>query len=614
MASERAIANTADLGVRVRHFAFSLVLALSGTGICGSARAADHTLNDVTIDFGVIKVVIPKIEIHGTPLDLAGATSLFDAKSTESAVSRFSRLNAATILVPELHLDQDIAGQRQRATYKDTTATDIVAGRIGKMTTASTTAVTTDKIFGSISQKIGLTTVEGLDLTVGARFLTEAARPGETPDFQTLYKSYAFSDYAMAFGAIGTVKLVSATARDARVRQGNTPFMAMMPEIMAFVEKQNAATARGEKAGEPGKDDMKAIGRIFGILENFENGEMEAVGLTGSFKAQGVPLDFRLARMFFSDKADKGAFRLEGFDLSGGPVKAALASYSANGFSFAGTIRAVVEAFQSDNPDAALAANPLKYIPKLGSIKISGLSIEAPDDKVRDTAGKPETVKLGLRAGEIGVGAQTNGIPTAITFSLDGLSMPISAGETRAGLRDIAALGYNGVDLSMAIEGAWSEARNEFTIGNVALAGVDMGSIALSGLLGNIGKDVFSGDQALMQVALLGASAKKLDIEVKDKGLFARVIEREAKVRKKSAEDLRKEFGTIAAVGLTAILGPSDGAKTIVAALSRFVARPGALTLSASARSASGLGLADVIAISEPAAIFDKLDVKASAE
>jgi hypothetical protein len=212
------------------------------------------------------------------------------------------------------------------------------------------------------------------------------------------------------------------------------------------------------------------------------------------------------------------------------------------------------------------------------------------------------------------VGAQKDGIPTALKLTLDGLSMPISPRETRDGLKDIAALGYKGVDLSAGIEGAWSEARNEFAISNISFAGVDMGTLTLSGLLGNISKDVFSGDTALAQVALLGASAKKLDIKVQDKGLFARVLEREAKAKKKSAEDLRKEFGTIAAVGLPAILGPSDGAKAIAAALARFVAKPGTLTLSAAAKSASGIGLADVIAISDPSAIFEKLDVKASAE
>jgi hypothetical protein len=70
----------------------------------------------------------------------------------------------------------------------------------------------------------------------------------------------------------------------------------------------------------------------------------------------------------------------------------------------------------------------------------------------------------------------------------------------------------------------------------------------------------------------------------------------------------------MATVGLASILGPSDGAKQLSAALSRFVARPGTLNVSAKAKTGSGLGLADVIAIGDPTAIFEKIDLKANAE
>ncbi|MNY65063.1 hypothetical protein D3C86_2022750 [compost metagenome] len=70
----------------------------------------------------------------------------------------------------------------------------------------------------------------------------------------------------------------------------------------------------------------------------------------------------------------------------------------------------------------------------------------------------------------------------------------------------------------------------------------------------------------------------------------------------------------IANLGLAAMLGPSDAAKILTAAVSRFVARPGTLTVAASAKSASGLGLADVITMAEPTELFDKIDLKADAQ
>ena len=59
---------------------------------------------------------------------------------------------------------------------------------------------------------------------------------------------------------------------------------------------------------------------------------------------------------------------------------------------------------------------------------------------------------------------------------------------------------------------------------------------------------------------------------------------------------------------------PSDAAKALTAAVSRFAAKPGTLTVQASAKSTSGLGLADVLTIADPTEIFDKIDLKANAE
>ena len=41
---------------------------------------------------------------------------------------------------------------------------------------------------------------------------------------------------------------------------------------------------------------------------------------------------------------------------------------------------------------------------------------------------------------------------------------------------------------------------------------------------------------------------------------------------------------------------------------------PGTLAIEASAKSASGLGLADVITLNDPTEILDKIDLKATAE
>jgi hypothetical protein len=69
----------------------------------------------------------------------------------------------------------------------------------------------------------------------------------------------------------------------------------------------------------------------------------------------------------------------------------------------------------------------------------------------------------------------------------------------------------------------------------------------------------------------------------------------------------------MAAIAIPAMLGDSPAAKTIASAVARFVARPGTLSLSATAP-AGGIGLADVIALGDPKAVLGKIEVKADAQ
>lgn len=115
-------------------------------------------------------------------------------------------------------------------------------------------------------------------------------------------------------------------------------------------------------------------------------------------------------------------------------------------------------------------------------------------------------------------------------------------------------------------------------------------------------------------MALLGATAKNVELKLQNLGLAEKLIENEAKKSKRKVEDVRREYGMMASLGLAAILGPSDGAKALANAIARFVAKPGTLTVKANAKTATGLGLADVITLGDPTEIFDKIDVEATAE
>jgi hypothetical protein len=167
--------------------------------------------------------------------------------------------------------------------------------------------------------------------------------------------------------------------------------------------------------------------------------------------------------------------------------------------------------------------------------------------------------------------------------------------------------------MSWATAAAWSAPTNELVVREVSVRGAGMGATNFRATLGGVTRDVFSPDNAMALVALMGATIKNADLTIENGGLFERLVTQEAKKQKKSADDLRKEFGMAAAIAVPAMLGGSGQAKAIGQAVARFVAKPGKLSISAKAKDPAGLGLAD-FAMGDPGAILDKLDVTATAE
>jgi hypothetical protein len=82
-----------------------------------------------------------------------------------------------------------------------------------------------------------------------------------------------------------------------------------------------------------------------------------------------------------------------------------------------------------------------------------------------------------------------------------------------------------------------------------------------------------------------------------------------------TADNLRSQWGTQAALGIPAMLGSSDKAKALGNAIATFIAKPKSLAISVKAKDANGLGLTDVMGGSgpDPKVVFEKLDVTASA-
>lgn len=591
------------------------------------AAAADFQIDNLKLDLGAVVVAAPKVAVKGSPLEREAFVSLFNGATGEGAVARMSRLNADEISAPELTVEQNIGPQKQVTVYRDVRFSSIREGRIGRGETSGATIKVTGGEIGQMSGEMKRMSIETLDLHQIARVLSERAAPGKDEPMVTVFGRFEQNGYSLDLGPAGKMSLGKSSGRDFKAKLGPEPLGELFGRLMAQAEAEQKALKDPAAKRDEEADKRMALA-MFSLFEIFDYGSGEvrdmAMNITAPPKPGAAPakIEMKVARIAYGEDAPgKSGMAMEGFSFAGDGVKGAIDSLSSSGFSFGPVLKELRELLAKPEKEALESIDYRKLVPTLGTVRLTGLAVEAPQPQQpsqpgKTTRAKPaEPIRVGLGTFEIKAGEQLNGIPTSLALTIDKLTAPVVAnGSNDAALRDLIAMGYKALDLSAKLDLAWTAASNELAIRTLSFGGAGMGQFEASGTLGNVTKDLFSSDLALAQIAALGATARNVQAKLQNLGLFEKLIENEARKAGRKPEEIKRQYAMMASLGLAAILGPSDGAKALSAAISRFVAQPGTLTVEASAKSASGLGLADVIAISEPTEIFDKIDIKANAQ
>lgn len=584
------------------------------------AAAADFQIDNLKLDLGALVVAAPKIAVKGSPLEREAFVSLFNGTTGESAVARMSRLNAAEISAPELTVEQNIGPQKQVTIYREIRFSDIREGRIGRGETSGGTIKVTGGEIGQMTGEMKRMSLEVLDLRQIARVMSERAAPGKDEPLVTVFGRFEQDGYTLDMGPVGKVSLGKSSGRDFKAKVGPEPLADLFGRLVAQAEADQKALKDPTVKRDTEADKRMALS-MFSLLDMFDYGSGEVRDMVMAMSVPPKPgeapvkMNMRLGRIAYGEDAPtKSGLVIEGFEFDGNGVKASTDSVSYSGFSFGPALQALKELLAK--PEAEIDPNTLdyrKFIPTLGTVRISGQSIEVPQP------GKPgqpplPPLRVGLGTFEIKAADQFNGIPTNLSLIIDKLTVPVVEGAGNPAARDLIAMGYRNLDLSAKLDLGWNATSNELAIRTLSFGGGGMGQFEASGTIGNVTKDLFSSDLALAQIAALGATARNVQAKLQNLGLFEKLVENEARKAGRKPDEVKRQYAMMASLGLAAILGPSDGAKTLAAAISRFVAQPGTLSVEARARNAGGLGLADVIAISDPTEIFDKIDLKANAQ
>ncbi len=151
-------------------------------------------------------------------------------------------------------------------------------------------------------------------------------------------------------------------------------------------------------------------------------------------------------------------------------------------------------------------------------------------------------------------------------------------------------LGFNEVVLSSNIEAAWDEPSQTLVIGDISTRGKDIGGFSLSGLLGGVSGDFFSGDEAKMRAALFGLTAREAKLKIEDKGLAAKAIRAYAEQNDMTEDQARGMLTMTASVALQQFAAQEPRLQDVLDAASQFIAKPGMFTLTVKSKSANGIG------------------------
>lgn len=566
-------------------------------------NATGYTAENLRVSIGPATYVIPRAEIRGTSLPKDELASLLDPRSAVPIAERMRRLAASEITAAEVRAEVAVPVGRQTAVYRDIRVAQIGSGRIAGVTAQGGT-FESDVTEGS--SRGGFTRMEVTDIDAGlAASLFDAPAAGSAPPaLGKVYGSFSIEGVTSDGPKSARTRIARLAGRDFMARPTRDGWVATASR---FAGTTDLNTATPEVRG-------RVIGGMLDLLEAFEIGSLEATGIEFD-DGRNKDSAGRVARISYGSASGGSEFRVEGLEAGGEGSRFRIASFSIGGISLGSTLAAARD-LAGAKPDEISAADMRRLVPFIGSIRLSGIEVET-----RPDGGKPDGAKPGNPPVRFSIGSlellgdkPVENIPSDLRIGLRNVSAPIAPDAKDDATKQLAELGYSRVDASLAANLGWNEPGQEIVIRELSAQGAGMGSVVVRGVVGNVSRDVFNPDQALASVALVGATAKSLDITVENGGLFERILAREAQRQSRGPDELRREWGMAAAVAIPIILGGSPQSKTLGQAIARFVAKPGRLSIQAKAKEPGGLGFTDYATAPDPLALLDKVDITATAE
>jgi hypothetical protein len=592
-----------------RNFVAALTVALLATaapfpaplpsGLQTAQAQSAVVLENLSFKGAAGAVRIPRITVEGTNASKADIEALFDASSLSQLGPRLARISARSVSIPLIEFTQELPDTTSVTSYRDTVMRDIRNGVIGESVTpvlsAKVSPKTGRKEIPEVDFSMADMVLKGMDLPLMLRFVFDKAQPGE--QLKTAAADQTIGKISVRMGSQGAFTIDSVAIKDFKVRPLAKPLM----ELSADLQKASQdKTKEGEKASM-----LAALGLMTSM--SYGNFEMNGLAGEGTSPTEKAPVKFALKKITGAGGGDvPGRFSMQGLSVQASGGKVDFGEFTVDGVDMSGMWSALQTAaakpdFKPDELD------PTAFLPKINLIRLAGIDINMPDPKA---AGQMIKAKLGRF--ETRMGNHVGPIPADVAVNLDRFQMDIPANTREEGLKNILALGYKAIDVSMAYNQVWDKAKKTLSLKDLSATSAGMLNARMSGEIANVSADVFTLDKAKAAVAALGIVAKSLNVTVVNEGLVQKLIAQQAAQQKRKPEDVRAELAAGAALMVPMMMGDHPGARALGAALGKFAADPKNVKVVMTAKG-DGVGSMDFLASGNPMEVLKKVDITATA-
>lgn len=584
--------------LRASHLATASLITLLAAA--PALAQQDVTVTNITSGDGY-QLSVPTVVATGTTLTEAQIRRIFTGDFS-SVAGALAELDARDISIPEMTLTYEVPAadgqppQQATVVYRDFRLTDVIDGVAASTSLGESTVQSGDMM----TMTMGPMTTGTFDIGALMGFYGLGA-PAASEEFKTVYSDFTFAGATLAAGPDFACTIGPATVERFEARP-------LRSDMMAFTKLAMEAEA-AEDDEVPPETVRKFVDFYVDILTAFRSTPSLAEGFECSGKVdEGNAI-----------QVSSGAIQVGGFDpgiypylsvdnlhfaMEGTtPGMIMLENFTWKNMDFNGPIAAIQAATSLE--EAWFEANWRKLVPAIEGLSLAGLSLDVPNPE------GGENIKASLGAFDVTLADYVNGLPANLSISTEHLLIDVPDAEEGKMLR---ALGVTQLDLSQDIQLRWDRAANTIIVDSISIADEQLGSIKLSGVLGNATEQLFAEDNNIALVAAMGLTVQELTFDLDDRGLSTLLVGIGAAEQGQDPVVMRVGMAGLAQAMLLGLVGTTPEAMAASEQVANFIKTNPQLVLTLRATTDGGLPLPLLMAAADdPSVLAGQIAIEATA-